>query len=79
MTLPEIGGKVSLIFKEREIDILLKFMIDKGYCVKNGSHFALPKHQPHIAKNLEESFLLCLVCETIEGKLTATPWINLLM
>ena len=59
MTRSELGGKLSLIFTEKEVEILLKYMIKLGKFVQNGQYFSLAEHQPQVSQAQEAGLAHC--------------------
>ena len=59
MTRSELGGKLSLIFTEKEVEILLKYMIKLGKFVQNGQYFSLAEHQPQVSQAQEAGMAHC--------------------
>ena len=60
MTRSELGGKISLIFSDKEIEKLLKYLVKVGFFTQNDQNFSLAEHQPHVSKIWEESLTRCL-------------------
>jgi selenocysteine-specific elongation factor len=60
MTRSELGGKLTLIFKEKEVEILLKYMVKLGKFLQNGQYFALAEHQPQVSQAQEAGLARCL-------------------
>ena len=60
MTRSELAGKLSLIFTEKEVEILLKYLVKVGTFLQNDQYFSLSNHQPHVSQSQEESFSRCL-------------------
>ncbi len=59
MTRSELGGKLSLIFTEKEVEILLKYMIKLGKFLQNGQYFSLAEHQPQVSQAQEAGLAHC--------------------
>ena len=59
MTRSELGGKLSLIFTEKEVEILLKYMIKLGKFLQNGQYFSLVEHQPQVSQAQEAGLAHC--------------------
>ncbi|MDP7139672.1 MAG: DNA/RNA-binding winged helix domain-containing protein, partial [SAR324 cluster bacterium] len=59
MTRSELGGKLSLIFTEKEVEILLKYMVKLGKFLQNGQYFSLAEHQPQVSQAQEASLAHC--------------------
>ncbi len=59
MTRSELGGKLSLIFTEKEVEILLEYMIKLGKFVQNGQYFSLAEHQPQVSQAQEAGLAHC--------------------
>jgi len=60
MTRSELGGKLSLIFTEKEVEILLKYMVKLGKFLQNGQYFSLAEHQPQVSALQEAVLERCL-------------------
>ena len=60
MTRSELGGKLSLIFTEKEVEILLKYMVKQGRFLQNGQYYSLTGHQPQVSQALEAGLTICL-------------------
>jgi selenocysteine-specific elongation factor len=60
MTRSELWGKLSLIFTEKEVEILLKYMVKLRKFLQNGQYFALAEHQPQVSQAQEAGLALCL-------------------
>ena len=61
MTRSELAGKISLIFTEKEVEVLLKYMVKAGTILQNEHYFAMAEHQPRVSQFQEDSFSRCLV------------------
>ena len=61
MTRSELAGKISLIFTEKEVEVLLKYMVKAGTILQNEHYFAMAEHLPRVSKFQEDSFSRCLV------------------
>jgi len=61
MTRSELAGKISLIFTEKEVEVLLKYMVKVGTILQNEHYFAMAEHLPRVSKFQEDSFSRCLV------------------
>ena len=59
MTRSELGGKLSLIFTEKEVEILLKYMVKLGKFLQNGQYFSLAEHQPQVSQAQEAGLAHC--------------------
>ena len=59
MTRSELGGRLSLIFTEKEVEILLKYMIKLGKFLQNGQYFSLAEHQPQVSQAQEAGLAHC--------------------
>ena len=60
LTRSELGGKLSLIFTEKEVEILLKYIVKSGMFLQNAQYYALADHQPKVSQSQEDSLLRCL-------------------
>ena len=45
MTSSELGGKLSLIFTEKEVEKLLKYLVKVGLFTQNDQYISLAEHQ----------------------------------
>ena len=60
MTHAELGGKLSLIFAEKEIENLLKYLCETGLIVKNGQYYCLKDHRAQISQTRQDSLSKCI-------------------
>ena len=60
MSRSELAGKLSLIFTEKEVEILLKYMVKLGKFLQNGQYFSLTEHQPQVSQAQEAGLARCL-------------------
>ncbi len=60
ITHAELSGKISLIFTEKELENLLKYLCDSGIILKQGKYFFLGNHKAKISQILQESLAKCL-------------------
>ena len=60
MTRSEMGGKLSLIFTEKEVEFLLKYMVKISKFLKYGQYFSLAEHQPQVYQIQEVYLARCL-------------------
>ena len=60
MTRSELGGKLSLIFTEKEVEKLLKYLVKVGLFTQNDQYISLAEHQPQASQSREESLARCL-------------------
>ena len=60
MTRSELGGKLSLVFTEKEVEILLKYMCKLKKILQNGLYFSLVEHQPQVSEAQEAGLERCL-------------------
>jgi selenocysteine-specific elongation factor len=67
MTRSELGGKISFIFTEKEVEILLKYMVKLCKFLQKGQYFALEGHQTIVSQGQEEGLALCLELITAGG------------
>lgn len=56
----ELAGKLSLIFTEKEVENLLKYLCDSGIVLKKEKYFYLENHQAKISQTREEGLTNCL-------------------
>ena len=67
MTRSELGGKISFIFTEKEVEILLKYMVKLCKFLQKGQYFALEGHQTIFSQEQEVGLALCLELITAGG------------
>ena len=60
MTRSELGGKLSLIFTEKEVENLLKYLLKVGAFLQNNQYFSIAEHQPQVSQSQENSLKYCL-------------------
>ena len=60
MTRSELGGKLSLIFTEKEVEKLLKYLVKVGLFTQNDQYISLAEHQPQASQSREDSLARCL-------------------
>ena len=60
MTNAELAGKLSMIFTEKEVGKLLKYLCDFDMILQQGEYYYLENHQATISKPLQESLSNCL-------------------
>ena len=60
MTNAELAGKLSLIFTEKEVGNLLKYLCGSQMILQQGNYFYLEDHQAKISQTLQESLSNCL-------------------
>ena len=60
MTRSELGGKLSLIFTEKEVEKLLKYLVKVGLFTQNDQFISLAEHQPQASQSMEDSLARCL-------------------
>ncbi len=60
MTRSELSGKLSLIFNEKEVENLLKYLVKVGAFLQHGIYYSLAEHQPQVSKSQEDSLARCL-------------------
>ena len=60
MTNAELAGKLSLIFTEKEVENLLKYLCDSHMILQQGKYFYLKNHRAKISQTLQDSLSNCL-------------------
>ena len=60
MTHAELAGKLSLIFTEKEVENLLKYLCDSDMILQQGKYFYLEDHQAKISQTRLDSLTNCL-------------------
>ena len=60
MTRSELGGKLSLIFTEKEVENLLKYLLVVGAILQNDQYLSVAEHQPQVSQSQENSLIRCL-------------------
>ena len=56
----ELGGKLSLLFKDREMEVLLKFYVKDKVLTAHQSLFALPGHECHVSDQTRKQVRQCI-------------------
>ncbi len=60
MTHAELAGKLSLIFTEKEVENLLKYLCDTNMVLQQGKYFYLEDHQAKISHTRQDGLTNCL-------------------
>jgi len=60
MTHAELAGKLSLIFTEKEVENLLKYLCDSDIILQQGKYFFLEHHEAKISQIRQDSLKKCL-------------------
>ena len=55
----ELGGKLSLLFNDREMEVLLKFFVKNEMLTAHQSLFALPGHESHVSDQTRKQVRQC--------------------
>ena len=55
----ELGGKLSLLFQDREMELLLKYLVKNGMFVSRGAFYALEEHEGGISEQTESLMKRC--------------------
>ncbi len=55
----ELGGKLSLLFQDREMEVLLKYLVKIGMIVSRGAFYALEEHEGGVSEQTEEMMQRC--------------------
>ena len=56
----ELGGKLSLLFNDREMEVLLKFYVKNEVLTAHQSLFALPGHESHVSDQTRKQVRQCI-------------------
>ena len=56
----ELGGKLSLLFNDREMEVLLKFYVKNKMLTAHQSLFALPGHESHVSDQTRKQVRQCI-------------------
>ena len=56
----ELGGKLSLLFNDREMEVLLKFYVKNEVLTSHQSLFALPGHESHVSDQTRKQVRQCI-------------------
>ncbi len=59
MTHAELAGKMTLIFTDKEVDNLLKYLCNSDIILQNNKYFCLENHQPKISQTRQYSLSKC--------------------
>ena len=60
MTRAELGGKLSLIFDDKEVAAVLGRLVKLGRMVQEGQHYLLPGHEKNVSGQDEELLEKCI-------------------
>ena len=60
MTHVELAGKISLIFSEKEVENLLKYLCDSGMILQKEKYFFLENHKAKISQSYQANLARCL-------------------
>ena len=56
----ELGGKLSLLFNDREMEVLLKFYVKNELLTAHRALFALPGHESHVSDQTRKQVRQCI-------------------
>ena len=60
MTRSELAGKLNLIFNEREVEVILKYIVNLGGLTQNSNYYHLLEHQQQFSKSQDDLLKRCL-------------------
>ena len=60
MTFNELGGKLYLVFSEKEVENLLKYLVKVGLFSLNDQYISLVEHQPQVSQTRKDCLDCCL-------------------